>query len=156
MYPLFHTLLVEAEPARAQLLVSLLTPLGAVVTHTTSAVRAAHLMSLLLPDLLVIGAPLASAHSLHSWLPADLTTTPLPTLLYTEHAALPDMLALRLPLPTTIVRWPCSQNELALLLLPLLRHTACKAAPPLVVSASLSARQVVGAKLASPGSASPC
>jgi CheY-like chemotaxis protein len=156
MYPLFHTLLVEAEPAQAQLLVSLLTPLGAVVTHTTSAARAAHLMSLLLPDLLVIGAPQASAHPLHSWLPTDLTNTPLPTLLYTKHPALPDVVALRLPLPATIVRWPCSQNELALVLLPLLRHTACKAAPPLVVSASLSARQVVSARVASPGSAPPC
>lgn len=146
MYPLFHALLVEAEPAQAQMLASLLTPLGAVVTHTTSAARAAHLMSLLLPDLLVIGVHAASAHSLHSWLPTHLTDTPLPTLLYTEHPALPNVVTLPLPLPATIVRWPCSQSELALVLLPLLRHTACKAAPPLVISASLGPRQVAGAR----------
>jgi hypothetical protein len=141
MYPLFHALLVEAALDQAQMFMPLLTSLGAVVTHAPDPARADRLMSLLLPDLLVVGVHPTTAHGLHPWLSTRLADLSFPTLLYTEHPTLPKVMALTLPLRATIVRWPCSRSELALLLLPLLGHITGNATPALVASPRLHTRQ---------------
>ena len=124
MYPLFHTILIEPDAERAQTFGSMFTALGAVVTHAPGAARASRLLSSLLPDLLVVGLHSASIRSLYPWLPGVLAATPLRTLLYAEHAALLDTVALALPLLVTTVLWPCSPSELTFLLAPLVAGPA--------------------------------
>jgi hypothetical protein len=126
MYPLFHTLLVEPDAQRAQVLVSMFTALGAVVTHAPGAARAGGLLSHLLPDLLVVGVYPASIRSLHPWLPSLLAATPLRTLLYAEQGALLDTVALTLPRLVTTVLWPYSCGELSFLLAPLLAEPSAE------------------------------
>jgi hypothetical protein len=135
----FHTILIEPAPERARLLTSMLGGLGAIVTHATDATRASRLLSLLLPDLLVIGCHPATASVLAPWLSSLLTATPLRTLLYAEKAVLLGVMMLELPLRASTMPWPCSQHELAYLAAPLLaraepaRRTALPVLPDLAL-----------------------
>ena len=141
MYPLFHTMLIEADERHAETLTSALTSLGAVVTRVTDPAHSSRLMSHLLPDLLMVGIHPTTVHTRYSWLPAFLAATPVQKLLYTEHPAFLDVVALTLPLPATIMRWPCSQSELAFLLAPLLGQAAHEARSAAVSSPRLLAPQ---------------
>jgi hypothetical protein len=119
MLPALHLLLVEPELRRAQQLMSLLSSLGITTTRAATPGQATTLLTQLLPDGLIVGVHPLNAHALRPWLAGLLADTPLWTLVYAEHEALLDDALAGLP-PLATARWPCSADELVLLLTPLL------------------------------------
>jgi len=114
-----HLLLVEPDLRRAQRLMCLLSSLGVVTTRVATPGQAATLLGQLLPDGLIVGINPTNVRDLHHWLADLLSDTPLWTLVYADREALLDDALAGLP-PLATTRWPCSADDLALLLIPLL------------------------------------
>jgi CheY-like chemotaxis protein len=119
LLPALHLLLVEPELRHAQQLMCLLSSLGVVTTRAATPGQATTLLTQLLPDGLLVGVHPLNIRDLRPWLAGLLADSPPWTLVYAEHEALLAVAQLGLP-PLASARWPCSADDLALLLAPLL------------------------------------
>jgi len=120
MHSLFHAILIEPDAVQAHLLTSLISDLNVVVTQATTLEHAQTQLSQLQPDILVVHVQPATARPLYAWLSTMLAASPLPLLLYAEHQVLLDAVAAALPQPIATLSWPCSKEQLAHLIVPLL------------------------------------